>query len=375
MEPETLAVTPAKAEEKTHRGRAGKPQRGIFEKVSGSGIWWIRYVDAQGRYRREKAGTWGNADKLLSKRKNEALQGKKLPETLRFAPVTFREIAAEALAWSDEHKRSKRMDHSRMKKLLGWFRDKPLDSIMPNEIERRFQGEKWAAATWNRYRALLSLTYRLAIRDGKTKENPARLIPHKAEHNERTRILTVEEEKRLRKVILKKFPKRLPEFELALHTGMRHSEQYGARWQDVDFEHRILTVPRDKGGRTSHVRLNDAALSALLKLRKRTLKTGYVCGGSAGATDWFEDCLGSAKITGFTWHCLRHTFASRATMAGADPRTVAELLRDKTLHMAMRYSHLAPDFTLDAVRRMEEKFRVNSTPVAPTPIGESARVN
>jgi len=62
-------------------------------------------------------------------------------------------------------------------------------------------------------------------------------------------------------------------------------------------------------------------------------------------------------------------------MAGADPRTVAELLRDKTLHMAMRYSHLAPDFTLDAVRRMEAKFQADSTPVAPEPTGESARVN
>lgn len=82
-----------------------------------------------------------------------------------------------------------------------------------------------------------------------------------------------------------------------------------------------------------------------------------MCGRSAGATDWFEDCLSTAGITGLTWHCLRHTFASRLVMAGADPRTVAELLRDKTLHMVMGYSNLAPDFTLDAVRRMERKFR------------------
>ena len=62
-------------------------------------------------------------------------------------------------------------------------------------------------------------------------------------------------------------------------------------------------------------------------------------------------------------------------MAGADPRTVAELLRNKTLHMAMRYSHLAPDFTLDAVRRMEAKFQTDSTPVAPEPIAKIASIN
>ncbi|HXP71342.1 MAG TPA: hypothetical protein VOA88_18835 [Candidatus Dormibacteraeota bacterium] len=37
--------------------------------------------------------------------------------------------------------------------------------------------ETWTAATWNRYRALVSLTYRLPIRSGKAKENPARLRP------------------------------------------------------------------------------------------------------------------------------------------------------------------------------------------------------
>jgi integrase len=373
MQTETLADTTQSPGDNKRRARAGTPRRGIFEKVLGSGVWWIRYVDAQGRYRREKAGTWSNADKLLIKRKNEALQGKKLPENLRSAPVTFREVATDVLAWSDANKRSNRMDHSRMKKLLAWLGDRPLEAITPHEIEQRFQSETWAAATWNRYRALLSLTFRLGIRNGKAKDNLARLIRHKTEHNERTRILAAEEEKKLRPMILEKYPKRLPEFELALHTGMRHSEQYRARWEDVDLEHRTLTVPRDKGGRTSYVRLNDAALSALLRLRERTAVTGYVCGGVAGATDWFEECLRSAGITGFTWHCLRHTFASRLVMTGADPRTVAELLRDKTLHMAMRYSHLAPDFALEAVRRMEAKFQAISTPVAPKALAARRR--
>ena len=55
---------------------------------------------------------------------------------------------------------------------------------------------------------------------------------------------------------------------------------------------------------------------------------------------------------------------------------MAELLRDRTLHMAMRYSHLAPDFTLEAVKRMEQKFQVGTdTTVAPEPCGEKLAVN
>jgi hypothetical protein len=43
--------------------------RGVFEKVNGSGVWWIRYRDTDGRLRREKAGTKAVAIKLYIKRK------------------------------------------------------------------------------------------------------------------------------------------------------------------------------------------------------------------------------------------------------------------------------------------------------------------
>jgi hypothetical protein len=68
---------------------------------------------------------------------------------------------------------------------------------------------------------LLSLTYRLAIRNGKVKENPARLVPHRLEDNARIRFLSSDEEKALRKAIEERCPERMPEFDLALNTGLR----------------------------------------------------------------------------------------------------------------------------------------------------------
>jgi hypothetical protein len=44
-------------------------QRGVFEKLPGSGIWWICYFDQFGKKRREKAGTKSVATKLYGKRK------------------------------------------------------------------------------------------------------------------------------------------------------------------------------------------------------------------------------------------------------------------------------------------------------------------
>jgi site-specific recombinase XerD len=57
--------------------------RGVYEKVPGSGIHWIRFADANGDIRREKVGPKGAAVKLYHKRKTEVLQGKKFPENLR----------------------------------------------------------------------------------------------------------------------------------------------------------------------------------------------------------------------------------------------------------------------------------------------------
>ena len=70
------------------------------------------------------------------------------------------------------------------------------------------------------------------------------------------------------------------------------------------------------------------------------------------ARHWFEDAIAKAGISNFTWHDIRHTFASRLVMAGVDLRTVAELMGHKKIQMTMRYAHLAPSHKLDAVGKL-----------------------
>src|SRR5438128_12272469 len=78
---------------------AMKKTRGVYEKMPGSDVYWIRYADASGRIRREKVGPKSAALKLYHKRKTEVLQGKKLPETLRNRAVLFTEIADDAVEY------------------------------------------------------------------------------------------------------------------------------------------------------------------------------------------------------------------------------------------------------------------------------------
>jgi len=94
-----------------------KKVRGVFEKVRGSGVWWIRFIDAEGSFRREKAGSRSAAIALYSKRKTEALEGKKLPKKLRARTVRFTELADDYLVHATANNLGAAVDKYRIKKL------------------------------------------------------------------------------------------------------------------------------------------------------------------------------------------------------------------------------------------------------------------
>ena len=351
-------------------------------RISGSGEWWICYWDAQGRKRREKVGTKSNAILLYRKRKTEALQGKKLPEKLRRATVSFGEIARDALTYSKAHKRTYHDDVQRMERILGWFRDRSAESVTPQDIERHFEqcieDEKWAPSTVNHYRSLLSLTYRLAIRDGKATSNPARATRHRREDNSRVRYLTPEEETKLRTEMESRWAGHIPELDLALHTGLRLSEMYGLDWQDVDLARCLILIRRGKNGESRYARLNSVALKALDELRMRGDGIGAVIRNHegeplAGPRYWFEKAIAKAGIANFHWHDLRHTFASRLTMAGVGLRATQDALGHKSVAMTVRYAHLDPDFLLNVVEKLvPQPSAVTSTEPTDTTTDTSA---
>ena len=111
---------------------------------------------------------------------------------------------------------------------------------------------------------------------------------------------------------------------------------------------------------------SSTAITALEAFKKRGDGTGKVIRNLkgeelAGSRNWFEPALKKAKIHRFSWHCLRHTFASRLVMAGVDIRTVQELMGHKSISMTVRYSHLAPKHTLAAVELLAGGYTVEPT--------------
>lgn len=222
-------------------------KRGIFEREKGSGIWWIRWTDANGRERREKAGNRSAAEKLLARRHTQKLEGVKLPENLRLKTTSFQELCEDALIHSKAENSDKQTYELRLRisQILPAFGSRPADSIRKNEIvswlTEQSAKRNWAASSQNRWQATFSLIFRVGIDNEKIERNPAARIRRKTESNRRVRFLSQDEEIRLRKAIERRFPEFLPHQFLSIHTGMRMSEQYSLRWNQIDFERRQIT--------------------------------------------------------------------------------------------------------------------------------------
>jgi integrase len=147
---------------------------------------------------------------------------------------------------------------------------------------------------------------------------------------------------------------------LALNTGLRRGELLALTWGDLDLVGAMLTVRGSaaKSGVTRHVPLNGEAVRVLTEWRSAgAAAAALVFPGPDGGpmfslkTSW-QKVAKAAKLQSFTFHDLRHTFASKLVQAGVDLNTVRELLGHADIKMTLRYAHLAPAHKAAAVAKL-----------------------
>ena len=321
--------------------RKRKQVRGVWEREAGSEIWWIRYR-VEGVLKREKVGTHGAACALLTKRKNEIREGIKMPENMRHTSIRFKVLCDDILVYSKKHHRDFRSIVHRLKKVVADFGETPADKIKPAEIDAWLSKTTKTPATSNRYRALFSLIFREALRNGKVAANPARLVRQRAENNGRIRFLTETEETSLRDAIRERFPEHEAELSISLGTGMRLSEQYTLVWKNIDFDRREINLDRTKNGSPRMIPMNDAVMKAMEEFAGRSKSTSRdaLVFPIKNPKDWFKPAMADAEIVNYRWHDNRHTFCSRLAMRGENLKVIQQLAGHKTIQMSARYAHL-----------------------------------
>ena len=347
--------------------------KGVFERVKGSGIWWIRYTNEQGKRVTSKVGTFSAAVRVYDQRTTEIRLGILLPKSPRRG-TKFSDLVTDATKFSEKHHRASKDFKQRVELALPEFGNRIAESITTRELQdwldEMAEEREWAGGTQNRFKSSLSTVFREGMRAGKVSINPARLIRRSKESLGRVRFLSYEEEAKLRKAIAVTLPGRIKDegesafaqLDVALHTGMRKSEQFTATWEQVDLERGFIYLSMTKNGTDRFVTLNSAAVQVLKDLQERHKQLGLPPDSTLfhskrdglikNPRKWFATALEQAKINGVTWHTLRHTFASRLVMAGVDLKTVQELMGHKTIAMTARYAHLAPTHKLQALETL-----------------------
>lgn len=337
--------------------------RGVFERPPGSGVWWINYYD-HGKQHREKIGRKSDAIEAYMDRKTAIRRGEKLPELKRNAPVMISDLIDLML----EHVKNQKHKDLRTYESRGEIVRKKIgkldaEALMPADLEAWLSKHCKTPATFNRYKALISLAYKRGIFEKKVTHNPARDVQQRKEPNGRLRFLSRKEYDALRKIIVKRFPEHHAEFVVATHTGMRQSEQYTVEWGQFDPSRRAIDLETTKNGNARTVHLNADALAAIKSLRRKGQKRTdrifprqdrrYIYENRKqerfDCRSWFDPAVQESEIPRITWHGLRHTFCSWLAMAGATTIEIMEAAGHKTMSQAKRYAHLSPEHKLSVV--------------------------
>lgn len=181
---------------------------------------------------------------------------------------------------------------------------------------------------------------------------------------------------------------------LCLYTGIRIGELCALRISDVDISNRMLHIQRtlerikcfeENGPRTmlyegrpkSHSSIRDIPLPDFLvkslwnyinQYRADVSEDAPFISGKSGNSieprvyqKYFQTILGKAGVKNANFHCLRHTFATRALEAGVDPKTLSELLGHSNASITMNiYAHSLYEHKFEAMERLASVYEIES---------------
>lgn len=187
---------------------------------------------------------------------------------------------------------------------------------------------------------------------------------------------------------------------LALSTGMRLGEILGLKWEDINFKNKLLTVKRTVNRLKNYnsnidsktalivnspktensiriIPLNEKIIKCLksyktfqnekyFKLGVHMGEDNFVFPNSLGNTGEpktyqkiFTNLTKEANIENAHFHCLRHTFATRALEEGIPAKTVSEILGHANVSTTLDlYSHVLLDTKRNAIERMSKFIEI-----------------
>lgn len=156
-----------------------------------------------------------------------------------------------------------------------------------------------------------------------------------------TRLRPGEQEKLLDACRASKNPWLAPAVILALETAMRRGALLSLRWEDVDFDRKVVKVKETDGGKPvpREVPLSPLAI-ATLKSLPRAISGDILLITTEALKQAFERARDRAGLGHIRFHDLRHEATSRLFERGWNVMKVAAVTGHKDLQSLKRYTNL-----------------------------------
>ena len=251
-----------------------------------------------------------------------------------------------------------------------------LDNLTIREYMAKLYEKKKKKSSIHRKVACLRTFFRFLCREGVLENNPAVLVSSPRVERTLPNHLSIEQMIRFIETpetdtVLGKRDRAI--LELLYASGVRVSELVGLNMIDIDFSHQTLRV-KGKGRKERMVPFGDhakAALESYLGVRGELLieadpddrdpnavfmnyqGTRITTRSVGRMLDKY--CKQCAEIHHVSPHALRHSFATHLLDAGADLRTIQELLGHARLTTTQQYTHVSTDRLMEVYDKAHPK--------------------
>ena len=251
-----------------------------------------------------------------------------------------------------------------------------IDNLTIREYMATLYEKKKKKSSIHRKVACLRTFFRFLCREGVLEKNPAMLVSSPRVDRKLPNHLSIEQmikfiETPETDTVLGKRDRAI--LELLYASGVRVSELVGLNLMDIDFNHQTLRV-KGKGRKERIVPFGShakAALEAYLSVRGELLAeadpderdplalfmnyqgTRITTRSVGRMLDKY--CKQCAEIHHVSPHALRHSFATHLLDAGADLRTIQELLGHARLTTTQQYTHVSTDKLMEVYDKAHPK--------------------
>jgi integrase len=340
--------------------------------------WSAIWIDGERRMRSLETPNRRKAE-ILENRWKDELHTRRFQLPQLRPDMLFGELYGRFLAEGDV----KPYHKQHAKKFLEFFSEMPIGKITKNDIARYRKlrhedhwrthtkaGKPLSETTVNRDVEVVRRMLYWATDEGFIPANPIARVRLVRERRTRRPVMSVAEEVKLLAASSKHLR---PIVIAALDTGMRRGELLNQRWEDLDFDRKLISVTHSKTpeGEQRLIPMTDRLMELLMTMRKpsgivftyETVSINTIDGRPVREvneqpirrikTAW-AGALRRAQIPHYRFHDLRHTFNSRLAEIGiiADVRK-AVMGHSGGGDVHSIYTHIELPTIREALRRLE----------------------